>query len=251
MTKLHEILAVEGDKEGIAKKILEETSAVFKSKHHLFQGGTKRLEMTEEGNEAIEESSKEDVTIETTVAKRLDYTIAALTDWLDVVLQKEKSNQFAVADIVIDGITIAKGLPATFLLGLESKLKHIRSTFVLAPTLQPGLDWVHDESLGVDIYKAAKLQVKSKTQKRPMSRVLYDATKEHKAQIETWTEDVIVGKFVTQVTSSMMSAADKSEMLARIDLLIQSVKQARMRANNRDIENVIVGKNIFKYIMNS
>ena len=45
MAKLHELLAVEGDLEGIFKSILDETKHTFSKKPGLFFGFNKKLEM--------------------------------------------------------------------------------------------------------------------------------------------------------------------------------------------------------------
>ena len=95
MGKLHEVLAVEGDREGVAKKIVEETNHVFKSKHNLFSGAEKTLKMLEESesNRAMEDAARETMVMETTVNERLAYTEHAVSVWLDTVFQKEVTNQ--------------------------------------------------------------------------------------------------------------------------------------------------------------
>lgn len=252
MTKLHEVLAVEADKEGIAKKVLQESVQVFKSKHHLFTGFDKSLSMDsdDEGNASLQAASKESQRVETTVGERLDYTETALVDWLDVVLQKEATNQSsAKADLVIDGHTIATNVPATFLLGLETKLKHIRAMYEAMPTLAPGIVWEQDvnaEKIGV--YRSRDAEIKAKTQKRPMHRVLVEPTAQHRAEIEKWNEEVVVGKYTTNFQSAMLPAAEKSKIMGRVDTLIQATKQARMRANTAEVEKVNIGQALFGYI---
>jgi hypothetical protein len=252
MTKLHEVLAVEADKEGIAKKVLAESVQVFKSKHHLFTGFNKSLSMDsdDEGNASLESASKESQLIETTVGERLEYTEVALTDWLDVVLQKEATNQSsAKADLVIDGNVIASNVPATFLLGLETKLKHVRTMYEAMPTLAPGIIWEADvNAVKEGIYRSREADIKAKTQKRPMHRVLVEPTAHHRAEIEKWNEEVVVGKYTTNHQSSMLPAAAKSKIMGRIDSLIQATKQARMRANTAEVEKVNIGQALFGFI---
>ena len=248
MTKLHEVLAVEADKEGIAKAIIAESEKNFSSKHELFQGMDKVLEMSEEGNELIEEAGREYREINTTVPKRLAYTADAVIDWLDVVLQKEASNQAANADITIDGSVLAANVPVTFLLSLETKLKHLRKMYLVAPTLPPGMEWALSEQDGEDVYKLVKPEVRVKTAKTLVHKELAPATDKHPAQIEHWNEDVAVGKFTTQYKAGLISSARKHELLGRIDSLIQAVKQARMRANSMDVLNRTIGQEIFDYL---
>lgn len=252
MGKLHEVLAVEGDREGIASKIMQETSQVFKNKHNLFTGGEKTLEMLGERTDevsAVEKAAGESQRIQTTVVERLAYTEDAVVNWLDTVFQKEVTNQtVARADLIVDGETLASDVPATFLLGLENKLKSLRSIYFQIPTLTPEITWEADANAGDNIYRSKDVDIRSKTAKQIKSRVLYDATKEHPAQIEKWTEDSVVGHFKTSVTSSMMPAADKAALLGRIDKLIQATKQARMRANNVEASAGKIAGSLFKYI---
>ena len=248
MTKLHEVLAVEGDREGIAKRIINETSGVFRGKHNLFLGGTKTLKMDQAGHESAEAAAMEVQEVVTTVGERLKYTQDAVTQWFDVVLTKEATNQSAKADLVVDGITIVSDAPATFLLGLENKLKAFRAVYDDIPTLAPGVVWEEDTVAGRGIYRSSTSDVRAKTAKVPQFKVLYEATKEHPAQIERWNEEVVVGKFVQTVQSAMMPASRKSEILGRLDKLIQATKQARMRANSVEIVDSKVGNDIFNYI---
>ena len=247
-TKLHEILAVEGDREGIAKKIVHETTNVFGNKHSLFLGGSKTLKMDQAGHESAEAAAQEITEIVTTVDERLDYTRKAVVQWLDVVLTKEATNQTARANLIVDDVVIAENVPATFLLGLESKLKNLREMYMAVPTLAPGTSWIPDTVAGRGIYRAEHSEVRAKTAKVPQFKVLYEATKEHPAQIERWNEEVTVGRFISTPQSAMMPASRKAEVLGRLDKLIQATKQARMRANNVEIVESQIGNALFNYI---
>ena len=250
MTKLHEVLAVEADKQGVAKRLTDESRFIFKSKHQLFLGATKILTMDDAGHESLEDSSKENQDLTTTVPARLEYTAQAIASWLDVVAQKEYTNQTsAKADLVIDGEVLLSDVPATFLLGLESKLKNIREMYNEIPTLAQGTVWLTDETALPNSYRAEHEDIKSKTKKVPKSRVMYEATKEHPAQIEKWNEEVVVGKYTTQYRSGMISSTRKMQLLGQIDTLIQATKQARQRANNVDVfTDCKVGKTLFDFI---
>lgn len=250
MTKQHEILAVETAKEGIAQRILKESTGLFHSKHNLLTGHVKTLTMLEDTpqNKKLEEASYEQVDITTTVPERIAYTVGPVSDWLNVVLQKESTNQKAVADIVIDGETIATGLPATFLLGMETKLKVIRGMYDVIPTLAPGIIWDKDDTERNGVFRTHNAKVTTKTQKVPHHKVLYQHSEQHPAQIEKWMEEVVTGNY-TQITQcGMVSAARKMELLGRIDKLMQAVKQARSRANNVDVEQRSIGQELFDYI---
>jgi hypothetical protein len=245
MGKMHEILAVEGDLEGVYKKILEEAKVLFSKKTEHFMGFVKRLENIVEG---LPEQAPEYKELVTTVHEKLDYVGDALTNYIDTVLQKELTNQTAKATLEVDGKVIGTDLPATFLLGLETKLKFIRSVYEEIPTLAPGIEWVADEISGKGVYKCKHPDEKFKTAKTFKHKVLYDATDKHPAQIEKWEEQVPVGKYITEIKCGMLSPAEKSMMLGRIDKLIQSVKKARMKANDIDASDRTIAQGLVAYI---
>jgi hypothetical protein len=248
VSKLHEILAVEGDLEGLYKRILEETKTTFDKKTDHFIGFHKRCEMFDAGEQtkAPDDEHKELVT---TVYKKLDYLAEHVTRYLDCVLQKETTNQLAKADIVLDNKLLAKDVPVGFLLGLETKLKAIRLVIESAPTLQPGVAWERDVTLGDDIYKAKYPETKVKTAKTFMHKVLVAPTDKHPAQVEKWEEQVPVGKYITDFVCGMISPAEKSILLGRTDKLLQAVKQARQRANMEEVTQANIGNQIFTYIL--
>jgi hypothetical protein len=249
MAKLHELLAVEGSLDGTAKQILAETITTFSKKPEHFTALHRQYEPYIDGKE--NELPSEDRTLVTTVPAKLWYTFNTVSNWLDAVLQKERTNQDARADIVIGDMVLATGIPATFLLGLESKLTEIRNVIACIPTLQPGIVWEIDPTIGSDVYRAKNTSERIRTQKITKPVVMYEATDKHPAQVEKVSEDVAIGKYIETHWSSMLSPADKSSMLGRVDTLLRAVKQARQRANNTDVVSIQIGKCLTDYILQS
>lgn len=243
--KLHELLAVESDLEGTYKGILEETETQFTKHPERYWGQHQRVEFLNEGNPEEADVHKE---MDDTVNSKLEYSAGHITRYLDAVLQKETTNQTAKADLVVDGVTIASGVPATFLLGLETKLKNIRRMYAAIPTLQPGIAWELDEKQGKDIYKMTHPEEKFRTQKVTKNHILYEATKEHPAQVETYTVDEKIARVITDKWCGMITPAKKSELLGRFDKLLRAVKKARQRANSVEVVDAEIGENLFKYI---
>jgi len=242
---LHELLAVEGDLEGTHKKILEEAKVTFTKKADHFFGQHRKLEVfADDGIKYPEEYKK----LETTVQQKLDYMMGAEIRYFDALLGKEATNQTATADLIVDGVTIGTGLPATFLLGMETRLKHLRAVYEVIPTLQPGVAWEKDETMGKGIYKATNPNETLKTETVIEPIVLYEATKEHPAQIKEVSKTRNIGKYVTTIWSGMISPAQKSIVLSRIDKLIRAFKQARQRANMTEVVKRTIGKEIFEFI---
>lgn len=186
--------------------------------------------------------------LDTTVDAKLAYQKEHIIRYLDAVLQKELTNTTAKADLVVDGKTITKDLPATFLLGLETKLKHIREVYAVIPTLQPGVKWEKDEDKGKGVYVTANPEETYQTEKIIEPVVLYEATKEHPAQVKEAAKTIKTGKYKREVWSGMLSPAEKSIILGKIDKLIRATKKARQRANATEVIKATVAKEIFSFI---
>lgn len=246
MSKLHELLAVESALEKAANKLMKESLHTL-DKENLFNGQIRRLEMFRAEDKNSETTEYQELT--TTVDENIDYLVGPLSNWLDAVLQKEKTNQTAIADLILqDGTTIAQNVPATFLLGLEKKLTHIRSIYEKIPTLIPGIKWEKDEQERVGIYRAANDLVQMKTRKDPEFRVAYEATEHHPAQIVQVDRVMDVGKYITTSYSGRMAPVEKAERLKRIDELLRATKKARMRANSVEVQKGKIGQAMFNYI---
>ena len=246
--KLHELLAVESDADGVAKKVSAEAKATFAKRTDHFMGQTRTLEsLVAESNEDMSvHATQQELT--TTVADKMKYLEGQLAKYWDVVYKKECANGEARADIVVGETTIATAVPATFLLGLEKKLQAYREVCTMIPTLQPGVKWVLDPSQGEGIYKMDPPEKKFKTEKEPNFRVLYDATDHHPAQIDKWDATKNVGIYTRNVWSGMISTSEKSELLGRIDNLLGAVKQARRRANGVEVTAGRIAQKLFDYI---
>lgn len=245
MSKLHELLAVENDVESTYKKVVEEAKVTFTKKVDHFSGSHRALKMFDESkqNENIDENKE----MVTTVGKKLAYVKDYAVKYFDVVLQKEKTNQMAKADLVVDGITITADLPATFLLGMETKLKAIRDLYESTPTLTPGYKWELDTNAGEGVF-VTSLNDKLKTAKTFQHKILVQPTDKHPAQVEKWEEQIPVGKFSETIQSGMLTPAQKSKYIGKIDKLIQACKQARQRANNVEVINEQIGEKLMDYI---
>jgi len=246
MSKLHELLAVEGDLAGTYTKILAETKVNFTKHPDRYFGSHQRVEMFDENAPKEADIHKE---LDDTVLAKLDYTANHITRYFDAVLQKERTNQEAVADLVVDGVKIAEAVPATFLLGLENKLAKVRDDiYASMPTLQPGITWVLDDNAGFNVFKKAHSDEKFRTRKIMKNHVVSEPTKEHPAQVQIYNEDEKVAKIVTDIWCGMVSSAQKSAIIGRVDKLIRAVKKARQKANSTEVVKVTIGKEIFKYI---
>ena len=246
---LHEVLAVESDLASTAEKIVTETIVTFTKKADRFQGSHRRLEMFSEDRKQEEAGAAESKEIVETVPSKLQYAAKTLAKYWNAVAQKERTNQDARADIVVEGKVLVADMPATFLLGMETRLKKLRAILEAAPTHHPGIKWVEDLDKGKDIFRSETPQATKREEKDFEFRVLYDATEQHPAQIEKWNTNKAVGTYFTNFWTSTISPAQKSVLLSRCDTLIRAVKKARMRANKTPIVKVSPAQQMINFVL--
>lgn len=248
MAKLHEILAVESGLQTAAKKINEETIKTFGKKDEHFVESVRTVTHFAEEDQKLDTS--ESKAMVTTVFDKLLYTTGPNVRALDAYLQKEATNQKAFADIVVDDKIIATSVPATVLLGLETKLAELRTVYEAIPTLAPGPTWVEDRTRRAHggIYGSEHADVTFRTRKTVKPIILSPATKEHPAQVNAIQEDMPVAKITTHHWSGMLTSAQKSDLLGRIDKLLRAVKRARQRANATEVVAGKIGGVLFAFI---
>lgn len=247
MGKLHEILAVEGDLAGTAKKIMDEARATFDKKPDHFQSATSRTTYFDESQQNL--NTVESKAMVTTVDEKLDYIAPVISRYYDAYVAKESTNQVATADIIVGGSVFFTSVPATVLLGMETKLKELRSVYEAIPTLAPGIFWEKDPEAGEGVYRSRDAETRFVTKNTLVPVELSPATKEHKAQVQAVSQDIPVAKREVTQQSGMLSPGEKSDLLERVDILIRAVKVARQKANSVDaLDRDGFGAAIFKFI---
>lgn len=248
MAKLHEILAVEQGLQTAARKINEETIRTFDKKDEHFVETTRTVTHFAEEDQKLDTS--ESKAMVTTVFDKLLYTVGSNVRALDAYLQKEATNQKAVADIVIDDKVLATAVPATVLLGLETKIAELRAVYEKIPTLAPGPTWEvdRDRRKTGGVYRSESPDVTFRTKRTVKPVVMAPATEHHPAQVQAISEDVPVARITTQHWSGMITSAQKSDLLGRIDRLLRAVKRARQRANSTEVEKRHIGKVLFDFL---
>lgn len=244
--QLHELLAVEQDLKGQAGKILLETQTLF-GKPEAFKGSITHFEPFDENQKHLATEDHEELA--TTVEDRLNYTAESLAKYWDAVAQKEATNQAAKADIIVDGRTLATNVPATMLLGLETKLTQFRAAIAGMPTLDAKAAWQPASHVRRGVYETVHTQKTFRTDKRVKPVVLYEATKEHAAQVKEVSEDVKIGVVTKKHFSGAVSSARASEILSNVDKLLRAVKAARQRANKQPIVSVNIGKTLLDFAL--
>ncbi len=241
MKKLNQVIAIE---KGIKSRSYATVSDLHKIslKPDLFNGFTKTYQKKDEEGEDYPQEKKKVIH---TAVEQIDGLCTTLTEMFDITATKDYANCNALADIIVEGKCLASGVPATFLLFLEKQINDIRSFVEALPVLDESEDWTFDVNSGQ--YKTETTTThKSKKVQKPI--VLSEATKEHPAQTQLISDDVLVGYWNTVKYSGALPVPIKQGILTRIEKFSSAVKCAREEANNVEASNVNIGNNILQYI---
>ncbi len=241
MARLNQIIAVE---KGTKSRSFQDLTEA----HHLLQkpallSGIARTyrPKDEEGEQLPPESTKVQVKAEEIIRK----TVEVMTALFDVTATKDWANCKAKADVVVDGTTLLKDVPATYLLFLEKQLVDLHTFIKKLPALDASETWTYDAS--ADSWATEPVQT-VRTKKIPRNHVKAEATEKHPAQVEVYYEDVPVGYWKTVKFSGALPAKRINELLERVDKLQTGVKFAREEANNLEVEQQKVGDKVFQYL---
>jgi len=243
MKQLNQVIAME---KGIKSRAYAKVTEIHKisTKSDLFNGFTKTYKKKDEEGEDYPQEKKKVIQ---SVNEQINSLSQSMTEMLDITATKDYANCKAIADVVVDGLVLVKDAPATFLLFLEKQVNDIRTFVENLPTLDESEDWTLDVNSGQ--YKTDPIST-HKTKKVQKPIVLAEATKEHPAQTQLITEDIIVGYWDTVKYSGAMPIPKKKEILDKIEKFSSAVKCAREKANCVDADDIHVGRNIFNYLFN-
>jgi len=246
MAKLHELLAVEGSLKNQAEKTRSDLLATFEKKRHLFTEKVVTFTPLDEGAFAVTEDQLD---LQSSIRKELNWITGIWSKALDVAGQVAQANTLAKADVILDdGTVLMRDVPATALLELEKRVMEMHALALHVPTLDPAKSFQLDVSRGAGIYKARD-EVKTRTRKKAAPLILAPATDKHPAQVQLVTEDVPTGTIQTQEWSSLITPAEKAEMIDRAERLHRAVKSARARANGIDVDVTLTfGTSLLQFV---
>ncbi len=241
VTKLNQIIAIEKGVKADAAGTLTQAYHNLQ-KGQLLSGIARAYQPRDDEGEQLPPES-------TRVQLRTDQVVAevckALTRLFDVVATKDKANTSAKASVVVDGVTLASDVPATYLLFLEKQLVDLATFVRKLPTLDPSDRWTWDEQQGAFATDPVRT---TRTKKVLRNHVKAEATERHPAQVEVYTEDVVVGYWTTTRFSGAVPAAEVAEILERIVKLTEAVKRAREEANSITVIDEMVGAALLGYL---
>ena len=239
--KLNQIIAIE---KGVKSRAYGELTTLHKEsqKAESFNGFVKNYRKKDEDGEDFPPERRRVQLVGAEVLKQVSKIQAEL---FDVEATKDWGNCVAKADVVLDGQVLMKEVPATYLLFLEKQLSDLRTFIEKLPTLDESDEWSSDPNS--NLYRTERTTThKTKKVQRPI--VLYEATKEHPAQTQLISEDMIVGWWDTVKHSGALPLPRKNQLMERVDRLTRAVKVAREAANDTVIPEKKVGEAFFGYL---
>jgi len=241
MTKLNQIIAIE---KGVKSQTTRVETDLYHSleKKPLFAGLSRRY--TPKDEEDGDRLPSESVAVQIKSEDVLQQLTAALTRLIDVTATKDAANTRASADVIVDGVVIAAAVPVTTLMFLEKECEKLAAFVGRLPVLDPATAW---ESGDGGVFRSAPIET-VRTKKTPKNHVLYEATKEHPAQVQMFTEDVIVGTWEKIEFSGALRADRVDGILTRLDKLRTAIKFAREEANSIDVTDVRYGESILGFL---
>lgn len=242
MPKLNQIIAVE---KGVKNECNVQITAAYHEiqKSALFSGIARTYEPKDEEGERF---PAEHQRVQSRSADLLAFTGNLMTKYWDITLTKDAANTVAKADVTVDGKVVLKDAPVTFLLFIEKQLGDLATMVRKLPVLDQGETWKHEAATNA---YATDPSMSVKTKKIPRAFVKAPATVQHPAQVDTFTEDVVVGQWKTIKYSGAMPQSRAAEVLERIGKLQAAVKFAREEANTITVTDRHVGKDVFAYLL--
>lgn len=243
MTKLHQILAVES---GVRKQTQADLTAAHHGLQHaaMLEGVERTYQPIKDDGETMAPEKK---LLQTKLPDVIRETKNILEKMFDVTAIRDYANVSAVADVVIDGVTLISQAPAPYLLFLESKLDDLHTFVAKLPTLPADTAWDWDASQ--NCYRNRDLIKTVKTAKIEYSLVLLEPTKEHPGQAVPKVRDENVGWWTTTKYSGALPVPEVKAMKERVEKLQKAVKIAREKANEVDVnDDLKIGGGLLNFV---
>lgn len=241
MAKQGQILALEKSAKGHAESVITKSHHVMQK--DLLLNGISRT--YQKKNEDGDDLPAERTLVQVRVRDEIEKVSAALARSFDLSATKELTNTVVKADVIVDGVTLLRDVPGTVLLALERDLVNISTYVDKLPVLDLAEEWTYDENKNV--YATPPTQT-TRDKKVLKAVVLYEATKEHPAQVREFTESVQVGTWTQIKYSGALPAKEVADMKARVRALRDAVKVARELANTAEAKDLKVGDALLNYV---
>lgn len=240
--KLNQVIALVQGRKARATKTITDAYRCWQTE--LLKGLTRNYQPLDDAGEKLPSESKVVSLHANEVIKKV---VARMNEYYDCVATQECANQEAKANVTIGETIILKDMPVTVLLFFEKQLVDLLTFAKSLPVLPVDKEWRYDEKRGCFITEP---EVTTRTQKQPKVIVKYNATPEHPAQTELFSEDKVVGHWSTVHMSGALTKEKRDGIIDRIEKLQDAVKKAREEANGYEIGKDILnhGTTLVDYI---
>ena len=242
MARLNQIIAIANTKKTKVATALSAINSVL-SRADLFSGLDRKYQSLDDEGEKLPPETK---IIQKTASEVIVAAKSELTELLDVIATQEFANCDAKADIVVDGVTVARQVPVSYMLFLEKQVDVVKGIVQKIPVLTQDVKW--NRSVSDNNIFVTDPVTTNRTKKVPKSFTKSPATEYHPAQVEMFTEDVIVGTWSKIDTSSAIPASERDAMLKKIESLREAVKMAREEANSITVTDQKIGKSVLDFV---
>ncbi len=241
MTQLHTIVARERFVRTRARDALTSLHRIA-SHPPTFTGSVKEMKsLFEDVPDELPE-----VTLPTMTAARVYEKVQTiLAEAWDLMATRDRSNQDARADVVVDGEVRARDVPLPTLLSLEKALEDLRTLIGNMPTRDASKLWAFD---GANGFHRAPEARKPKTRKIIKGAELSPATKEFPAQVQAYNSDEVCGHFIATEFSGAPSLVERERLVERVNKLAEAVKVARTEANRTGVTDMRIASDLLGYI---
>ncbi len=221
-----------------------EIDAAYKTlqKPNLFEGSTKTyVPLKDDADDVVPAVNN---LVQARAGELLATVSTRMSELMDTIARKDWANCSARADLVVEGETLAKDVPATFLLFLGKQLTDLATVVGKCPTLDPAEAWKRDSQ---GLWRTDPIET-ARTKKVQKGIVLYPHNEKHPAQTQLITEDVTVGKYSLVKMSGALTEQQKKALLDRIDKMQRAVRIAREEANQTTASEVQIGAAVLGWI---
>lgn len=245
---LHEILAAEPDLATNTKAVTQQIIQTF-GKETKFTGTHKSYQVFDEARQNLK-LPDEVKKVATTVPYELSWFTKEICGYYDLLASKEVTNQTATADLVVDGVVIAKNLPSLFLLNMENQLKALISVIDSIHVRDSSIEWEEAIDEGRDIYRTKFPTERVQSEVQDHAEVIQAPNEfSNKTEWRSIKTNVPFGKTQLIDYTSLISPIEKAEMISRLQKLRVAVKKARQQANSVEIKEVHgIGEKLLDYI---
>jgi uncharacterized FlaG/YvyC family protein len=243
--KLNQVIAIaNGEKTKLQNSLTQFYHQCEKAE--LFTGMARTYTPKDVDGEVIPDEKK---SVQINAKDALSSVSEVIEQAYNLIGTQDLTNCSAIVDVKDDdGNVIIKQVPVTFLLFLEKQVKDLTTVINSLPILDSADEWKFSE--GQNCYKTESEQA-MRTKKVLKNHIKAEATIQHPAQIDVFTEDVQVGTWSKIKYSGAISKKEKDSYFTKIKILDKAIKLAREEANMIEAKPAKFGTNVVDFIFKS